>query len=371
MLDRRNEIREECIKILKYPSKSILLLSPRIGKSSIAIYYIKKYKLKKILWITPSVKLRDIDIPQEFITWKAKSYLSGTTIICYGSMSAMVGEYDLVILDEIQAITEANTEPLFNGKVKYKSILGLTGTMPKHEEKLLIIKKLGLSVVKEITIDEAVEDSMVADYRVKVLEVPLDRVTKNISAGTKAKPFLTTEGANYDYLSKNIARMMYQSDKRLLTFAILKRLRFIYNSPTKLETARKLINHLQGRKLVFTGAIEHAEELSKTTYHSKTNQDDLKLFLDGKIDLLACVNAGGTGFTYKNVQHFIIVQADSNKSGQFIQKLARSLLLQKDYTASIWVICLQGTQDEVWVKSALEQLDQDKIEYVNIKNLKI
>jgi superfamily II DNA or RNA helicase len=371
MLDNREKAYQDSLDVLTNPCKSILLLSPRVGKTRIAIGYIKKYKLKKILWVTPSVKLRDIDIPQEFITWKAKSYLSGTTIICYSSLSAMEGKFDLIVLDELQSLTEANVEPLFNKKIEYGSILGLTGTMPKHEEKLLIIKKLGLSVIKEITIDEAVEDNMVADYRVKVLEVPLDRVTKNIPGGTKAKPFLTTEGANYDYLSKNIARMMYQSDKRLLQFAILKRLRFIYNSPTKLETAKKLINHLQGRKLVFTGAIEHAEALSKTTYHSKTNQDDLKLFLDGKIDLLACVNAGGTGFTYTNVQHFIIVQADSNKSGQFIQKLARSLLLQKDYQASIWVICLQGTQDEVWVKSALEQLDQDKIEYVNIKNLKL
>ena len=69
--------------------------------------------------------------------------------------------------------------------------------------------------------------------------------------------------------------------------------------------------------------------------------------------------------------HFIIVQADSNKSGGFIQKLARSLLLQKDYTASIWVITLQGSQDEVWVTNALAELDSSKIEYVNIKNLKL
>ena len=71
------------------------------------------------------------------------------------------------------------------------------------------------------------------------------------------------------------------------------------------------------------------------------------------------------------VLHFIIVQADSNKSGGFIQKLARSLLLQKDYTASIWVITLQGSQDEVWVTNALAELDSSKIEYVNIKNLKL
>jgi hypothetical protein len=39
--------------------------------------------------------------------------------------------------------------------------------------------------------------------------------------------------------------------------------------------------------------------------------------------------------------------------------------------ASIWIISLQGTQDEVWVTNALQELDSSKIEYVNIKNLKI
>jgi superfamily II DNA or RNA helicase len=371
MKDRREEIHKEIEDSLKAPPHGIYLLSPRIGKSRLAIQIIKKFNLKSVLWVTPSVELRDVDIPKEFVKWKAKRFVTKTTIICYDSLSVQIGQFDMVILDEIQKLTEANTEPLFNGKIKYKTILGLTGTMPKHDEKLALIRRLKLPILKEITIDEAVEGQMVADYKVNVLEVPLDTINKNIKAGTKAKPFFTTEFANYQYLSKNIARMMYQPDKRMLTFAILKRLRFIYTSPTKLQTAMNLIKHLKGRKLVFAGSIEHAEALSPHTYHSKTNRDDLDLFLQEKLDLLACVNAGGTGFTYTNVDHFVIVQADSNKSGNFIQKLARSLLLQKDYVASIWVICLTGTQDEIWVKSALEQLDQSKIEYINIKNLKI
>lgn len=371
MIDNRSIVQKEILESLVYPTKSILLLSPRIGKTYLGIKYIKNNKLKKVLWVTPSVKLRDTDIPNEFIYWKAKSYLSKTTIICYHSLANIEGDYDLIIYDELQALTPANIEPLFNGKITTKAILGLTGTMPKHDEKLLIIKKLGLTIEKEITIDEAVEGNMVADYKVNVLEVPLNASDKNIKAGTKAKPFMTTEFANYQYLSKNIARMMFHSDKRMLQFAILKRLRFIYNSLTKLDTAKKLIKYLGGRTLIFCGSIEHAESITKQTYHSKTNQVYLNKFLNEEIDLLACVNAGGTGFTYKNVDNFIIVQADSNKSGAFIQKLARSLLLQEGYTANIWIISLQGTQDEQWITNALQDLDQSKIEYKNIKNLKI
>lgn len=371
MKDDRKKVQKEILEELEYPVHGILLLSPRIGKTKIGIEIIKKEKPLKILWVTPSVKLRDEDIPQEFVEWKAKSYLKKTDIICYSSLSEQEGVYDKIILDEIQFITENNVQNLFNGKLKTKTILGLTGTMPEHKEKLDLIKKFRLSILKDISIDQAVDQNVVADYKVKVLEVPLNDKDKNIKAGTKDKLFFTTEKANYEYLSKNIAKMMFVKEKQRLQFAILNRLRFIYKSPTKLETAKKLIQYLKGRKLVFCGGIDHAELLSKHTYHSKTTRDDLNLFLNEKIDLLACVNAGGTGFTYKNVDHFIIVQADSNKSGGFIQKLARSLLLQKNYKAEIWIISLQGTQDEVWITNALKQLDQNKIEYINIKNLKL
>ena len=39
---------------------------------------IKREKPKKILWITPNENLRDVEIPNEFITWKAKTYLNKT-----------------------------------------------------------------------------------------------------------------------------------------------------------------------------------------------------------------------------------------------------------------------------------------------------
>lgn len=53
----------------------------------------------------------------------------------------------------------------------------------------------------------------------------------------------------------------------------------------------------------------------------------------------------------------------------FIQK-QRTLLQQEDYQATIWIICLLGTQDEKWIESALERFDKSKVEYINYKNLK-
>lgn len=364
----KTKLQREIVEGVYKNPHGLLLLSPRLGKTKIAIDLIKKNKYNSILWVTPSTKLRDEDIPAEFELWKAKRYLNKTDIICYSSLSKQVGEYDLVILDEYQEITGANSLPFFVNGIKYKYILGLSGTHPKHDEKLEIYKKLGLKILKEITIDEAVELDMVADYEINVIEANMNNKDKTIDGGTKKNPFKTTEQAQYDYLSKTVTRLMF-TDKKRLQFAILNRMRFIYNSTTKFEIAKTLLKELKGRKIIFTGSIEQAEQLSDHTYHSKTNKDDLDKFQREEIETLALVKAGGTGFTYKNVENFIIMQADSNKKGEFIQKLTRSLLKQHNYKAKIWIICLLNTQDEKWVANALQSLNQKKIKYINVKNL--
>lgn len=362
---------EQAKKLLKeYSGQSgIYHVAPRFGKTKLAIDIIKKIKPKSILWVTPSVKLRDVDIPAEFVKWRGKAYLPKTTIITYHSLHTIVGKYDLVILDEIQDLTENNSENLVKGKLKADSILGLTGTMPKHQEKLDIFKKLQLDIIADISIDEAVANDYISDYTINVVECNLDYSKKNIEAGNKKKRFKTTEGAQYDYLTKAVARALYTTNEKLKQFAILNRMRAVYNSPTKQEVATKLIKELDGRKLIFAGSIKQAESLCKNRYHSKTDDKHLQKFLKHQIDQLACVNAGGTGFTYTNVDHFIIVQANSNKKGEVTQKISRALLKQKDYHGTIWIICLLNTKDEDWVKKALENFADHKVNYINVKNL--
>lgn len=367
-MNNRTKIQKEIVESLNNPGHGILLLSPRLGKSKIAIEIIKKEKPSSILWVTPSEKLRDIDIPNEFDLWKAKRYKSRLTCVCWSSLDKIEGYFDKVFLDEYQDLTEHNTQNFFNGKLDYGSIIGLSGTHPKHKKKLDILKKLNLDILVEKTIAEAAKEGIVADYKINVIEVPLNSKDRNIKAGSKAKPFMTTEESNYQYVSKTINRMRYANKD--VKFLIIKRMHLIYNSPTKEEAAKFLIDNLKGRKLVFTGSIEQSKRLSPYIFNSKTDKTDLDKFINQEIDILACVKSGGVGFTYKNLDHLIIVQADSDKKGETTQKLARSLLLQKDYKANIWLISLTGTQDEKWINSALSSFDKSKIEYTRFINLK-
>lgn len=343
----------------------ILLLSPRLGKTRIGIELIKKFKFKSILWVTPNTKLRDKDIPEEFVKWKAKSFLKKTTIICYPSLINLKGSFDLIIFDELQDITSTNIEPLFNGNVTYSKILGLTGTLPKHKDKLDIYKLLKLKVLVEVGIEEAIDSDLIADYQINCIELHLDNVNKNIEAGNSQKRFYQTEVQKYDYLSKQINTWLYTTNEKTKRFFLLQRMRFINSCKSKNDYAKKLLEKLPGRTLIFTGGIEQAESICENTYHSKTTDEKLNQFIDGKIDKLACVNAGGVGFTYRNVDNILITQVNSNKKGQIVQKIARGLVKQEGYKANIYILYLKNTVDENWLNSSLEDFNTDKVKYLH------
>lgn len=368
MSNTRHETQIEIINSLPIPCHGLLNLAPRVGKTKIGIEILRRESpiKKKILWVTPSTQLRDVDLPKEFIKWKAKVLLRKVTFICYKSLADHVGEYDTIVLDEYQDITVDNTAPLFNGQIKYKNIIGLSGTHPRHEIKQLILNNLGLSIIAKMGIDEAVDKGLIADYNINIIECELDSTNKYIVAGNKDKQWLQTEKKAYEYMSDNI----------LKPFMAIKRMRFIYDSPVKERVAKTLLEKLGGRRLVFCSSIEQAERLGKNevlgnlTYHSKTDKVMLDKFLNQEIDELFCVQAGGVGFTYKNVDNFIIIQANSDKKGDTTQKLARSLLSQENgYKGNIWFICLVDTKDKNWLEEALKDFDASKINVIKANEL--
>lgn len=361
MQKSKTEIQDEIVEILGPNPHGIADLSPRIGKTRIGIQVIKRDKPKKILWTTPNTDLRDVDIPKEFETWKAKTHLKNTKIVCWASLENVKGHFPLIIMDEVQYITEANSAPLFDGRITYDNILVLTGTVPKGDDKVELLNRLGLSVLHKVSIDEAQEAGLVADYSIKVVVGHLDSVKKIIPAGNKARPFMQTEKAAYDYLNKKIMTMTY-SGRPVPSFMYMQRMNFIKNSPTKEIIAKALFDTLPGRTLIFCSSIAQAERLCKYTHHSKKkDSSDFRRFIEGKLQKLACVDSGGVGSTYRGVDNFIVVQSNSNQNGSITQKIARALVAQEGYKANIYLIGLEETVDMNWIKKSLEDFDINKV----------
>ena len=363
----QSRVQKEIVDSLDSNPRGRLILAPRTGKTKVGIDLIKREKSKSILWVTPSSKLADEDIPAEFDIWGAKKYKKRLTTSTWMSLHKVVGEFDMIILDEEQFMTENNAKNLLNGSLKSDVIISMTGTASKHDHKKELYRQLNLPVLYKVSINDAVDMKMLADYTIKIVEVDMG-TTNDIEAGNAKKRFMTSEAKQYNYLHSVAQQSIFQR-RSDMTFRILARMRAIKNSKAKTDAAKWLINSLEGRKLIFSATINQAEDLSEHTYHSKTDNVDLKQFMSGEVDTIAMVNAGGTGFTYKAIDHLIMTQTDSDKNGLSSQKIARTLLNQKDYKATIWILSLVGTQDERWVQSVLQNFDKSKIEYLRFKNL--
>lgn len=359
----RDEVQKEILDSLDIPCHGLLNIAPRVGKTKLAISIIKKEKPQSILWVTPNEKLRDVDIPAEFKKWKGLTYLRKTTIICYASLSSHTGKYDKIILDEYQDLTIKSCRPLLKGKIEFTTIVGLSGTHPKQLIKNMLYEKLGLKILYSMNIDEAVEKKLIAPYKITVVECELERELKTVKAGSKTKPFFTTEEKQYTYLTSIIAKKL-DNEEVVPKFFYLNRMRFLYNLKSKNNIAKELLKRLGGRTIIFSGSIEKAEEISEYTFHSKRDDKYLELFKQGKINELSLVNSGGVGHTFYNVDNLIIVQVNSNKKGDGTQKIARSLVLQDGYVANIYILVVKNTVDETWKDKVLEDFDLEKVEYV-------
>jgi hypothetical protein len=329
---------------------------------------IKRDKIEgKILWVTPTAKLADEDIPAEFIKWKGKSYLPQVMTVTWKSLSKVIGNFGLIILDEEQFMTTSNSVNLLNKKLKGDVIISMTGTESKSKVKKDLYDKLNLEVIYKMDINKAVDIGLLSNYKIKVIMVDLDD-KKNIEVKYKdkktkiEKSFMTSEESQYNYLSGKLS-------KASTKYGIMHRRQVIGNSPSKLGAAKYIFNSLEGKNIVFAVSMKQAEDLCDFVYHGKTDDVDLKKFISGETNKIAMVNKGGTGYTYTEIDNLLLTQIDSDVNGLTSQKIARTLLKQGEYEATIWITCLRKTQDQVWLASTLANFDEKKIEYINFKDL--
>ena len=370
MNQNKDILQSKCKELWYKTEKGTLALATGTGKSKIAVDIIHENpSYGTIVLVVPTEKLRDENWHEEFKKWKCDKDYYRIERICYASMAKTIIEedVDLLILDECHNITENNSVFFNNNKVK--RILGLTATPPEDEVKKELFLKF-FPVIYTYTLDEGVKDSIVAPYEIIVVETRLDDSEKYVKAGTKEKPFLTTEYKHYNFLSQQILKLQYAHKAEIVKWKILERMRFIYNLKSKTDIARKIINEIikDDRALIFCGSIAQAEELCKHTFHSKTSDKDLKKFINGKINHLSSIKCLNEGINMPNLNSCLIVQLNS-KEKDAIQRIGRLLRLRDGHLAKIYILSVINTVDENWTKKALKQFDSANITYVNYKNL--
>jgi superfamily II DNA or RNA helicase len=374
----RERVQDEAKQAVIRNNGGMIAMATGSGKSRVAVELAKHYFNPRndyhTALLVPTEKLRDENWNEEFTKWEARNIWTHTQRLCYASASK-VKEFDfpLVILDEGHNITELSSEFFLNNNVE-RTVL-LTATPPIDIVKKQILSDLGIRLVYELTLDQAVRLGFVAPYKITVITVPLDATTKNIPGGTKVKPFMTTEAACYAYWNKRVQGAMFDQTpqgKAKLKFAILGRMQFIYKIPTKTQVIKFLLDKVipaDDRTIIFCGNIEQAEYVCPTFYHSKSSNQHYDAFKAEQINRLSCVKAVNEGHNFPGVDSGIIGQLNS-KEKDLVQRIGRLIRFRPGHEAHLYIVVSESTQDEKWLEKAVENLNQSKINYVRFPNFK-
>lgn len=362
----RDEIQQEAIKATEGKSRITLALGTGVGKTLVGLMHMEKNitPLKNVLVVAPTTAI--------IAEWRTQAHkfkkdrmLSQVTFTTYLSLKKHDPfDFDLLYLDECHNLLDTHREFLENYSGK---ILGLTGTPPKRDdtEKGRMVNEF-CPVGYSYLVDDAVEDSILNDYRIIVHELRLSNV-KNIAVKSSKGTFYTTEQANYAYWC---SRVDNAGGGKSAQIARVMRMKAMMEYPSKEKYAKLLAESIKTKCLIFGNTQDQAERLCTHSYHSNNpdSKENLLKFKKGEITKLSCVLQLSEGVNIPELKQGIILHAYGNER-KSSQRIGRMLRLNPDDTATIHILCFKDTIDEKWVTEALEGFDQSKITWkdFNIK----
>lgn len=366
---KRNLIQAEATEaIVKNNYNGVVDISPRVGKSKILIDSIKDKFDWNIVILSPYKPIQD-SWNNEFVKWKVPSEINIVNL-CTKSVNKIQENLDLLIIDEIQTLSVNQIDWI--KKKKPKRILGLTGTYNKETE-ILISRTLLLKTIFKYSIDSAINDNIISNFEIILVECELNSTIKNVESGSKHYRKLVSEKEHYNYLTTNFDKFNKLSItnahfESLRNYFVRERTNLIYNSPTKLNVAKKIVENIK-RCLVFSSRVEHAGFLAGDTYHNKNKKENnLEKFIERSIDKLGVCETINMGVTIPVLKRAVIHQLKSS-SEMSLQKILRTCNLEDDEVAKIYVTYYKDTVDYNWVNRALESVNSGRIRRITTAEL--
>jgi superfamily II DNA or RNA helicase len=361
-MDKRSKIQKLASSaIVDNKFNGVLFVSPRVGKCKITIDALNTVdKEIKVLITAPQLSILE-DWKREVVTWNLGPNIE-VDYIWSNSLKKNKGNYHLIVADECHSYNLKVLAELRFHQIKGSRILGLTGTLTQQDE-FNLSNILSITPFFTYTFENAIKDKIIADYEITCVGVELDDEDKYILAGTETAPFYQTERAAYTYWDSQYKNAVQAGRYKNLRFLMSRRTNIIYNSLSKVKITKELLDSLDERCLVFTGRQEIADQLGDGAFHSKANKNNLEDFKTGNINKLAVISMISMGITIPNLKTAIFNQLKSVES-LCIQQTMRTMNLQGNAKAKIFIVYLKNTQDEIWMKSALQGFEQSKINLI-------
>jgi superfamily II DNA or RNA helicase len=351
------EIIEKALNFYKKERFGFLNIGMRVGKSRISCEILKKlydYDCTVLLCYPENTLIGNWE--REFLKW---GYINPNITFCnFSSLWKYKDKmFDFLLIDELHQASDMEIDychQIMTNDFQHTKVLGLSGTISKETE-----GKWGLKEIAKYTLEEAIEDKIIADYAITVHLVYLDNRIRTPNRRGK----MLTEKQKYDNFSYVIQQMVYKGANFM--HLALSRNRLSLSSIGKMNFLKKLLEQLKDKRvIIFTGLADVADGIGIPSYHSKSeNDENLQRFQREEINQLALVEKGKSGLTYKNLDCVILLNFSYNMESS-AQSVSRSLMLDyKDKVADLHVISLYESPEIRKVKESLSMLDSSKIKY--------
>ncbi len=339
--------------------KGILYLCPRFGKIYTTINILEQLPSNaSVLIAYPDVKIKE--------SWEAdfetRGYdVTNITYTTHLSMKKFIDQkFDVVVIDEIHLLSEAQLEAASDIIAYNKVVLGLTGTLSKDTEETLRTE-LGLKVIATYSMEQAINEGVIVDYQITVHYVPLDNIVKIDYKGK-----IKTEKKQFESYGWVINTLMRAGKETM--FLRLARMRLIQSSIAKVDKTKALLKKYNNERiLVFCGVTKIADSLGIPSYHNKSSEKNIfSDFVSGEGKHMAVVKIGNTGVTYKPLNRIIVNYFDSNGENM-AQKINRCMAMEysnPDKKAYIDIVCSTEDVEQKWLNKALEFFDKTKIKHI-------
>ena len=341
-----------------YKDKGIFWCSPRMGKIRTTFLVCEKQGFKNIRIFAPRIDIQK-GWRDDAIKFNFQGELSFYTTTIASKM--VYQDVDLVVLDEVQEYSLSQLKDIKKLIGNNKS-LALTGTMT-NKTLSDIQTILGMNVCFKYTIEEAVFDGVLSDYRLYIHEVELDDVSKYIIT----KKGSITEKKRFQqltWLKDNLSK-----EGKSTFFLDLKIINLLQNSLAKRnKTISLLKEYNEERILVFCGTTETADKLGIPVYHSKSGEKELfNAFCSGEGKHLATIKMMQAGITIKPIRIGICNYLSGSPESS-AQVICRYLGLEYDNLnkqSEIHIICSNTDFEKSRLQTALMWFDESKIIKIN------
>jgi len=372
----REEIQREGLELTKLHYYIMFEWCTGLGKSLVAIQIIELYGGK---WnIVLAETNHELNWIEEFKKHNKKYLLDNVTFFCYQSLHKNI-EGENYIFDELHHITSEKRLELLQ-KIhlsNLKRFIGLSATLTRTQKEL-IEDSIGKFYIHKITLSQAIGWKILPEPTVYFIGVELSNTSKYLKYYfTRDKFIMCTEKEYYDRITSRIETLKktyFSTQQEFDRIRWLKlandRKKFLANCKTR--HIRELLKYVDNKRFIcFTGSIEQSDALSNgLSVHSKIpKKKRIELITDfnnGKIDKLFATGMLKEGINLENIEVGLIIQLD-NTLRYFSQTHGRTL---RSSFPEQYVMYVKDTQDETYIKTALEDFNMDYVKFIELKNLK-